>query len=102
MRKPLPEKTFLTYDQVVDRVEAYLDDPATPKVMRKRFESACLLEHPDFSHRMTKYRGELFRIEHFGAMAVEAGAPFPWPFTTWKEAEDFQAFLRLVDKARSK
>jgi hypothetical protein len=99
-RKPLPEKTALTYDQVVKNVQAYLDDDDTPKAMRKRFEAACLLGHSDFSHRMTKYRGELFRIEHFGAMAVEAKAPFPWPFVSWAEAETFLAFKKLAHSVK--
>jgi hypothetical protein len=96
VRKALPTATSLTYDQVVKNVQAYLDHPDTPKGMRKRFESACLMEHSDFSHRMTKYRGELFRIDHFGAMAAEARAPFPWPFVPWSEAETFQAFKKLA------
>ncbi len=78
------------YRDVTKNVEDYLDDPATPRNMRKRFEAACELDHGSFSHRLTGYRNERFQIEHFGAMAAEADAPEPWPFVSWKKAEKFQ------------
>lgn len=80
------------YRDVTTNVEAFLDDPATPKEMRKRFEAACELDHGSFSHRLSEYRNERFQVEHFGAMAEEADAPYPWPFVPWKDAEKFQAW----------
>lgn len=88
--------TRYRYEDVVKRIEAYLDLPEN-KGMRKRFEAACGMDHSSFSHRMSKYRGELFRVEHFGAMAEEARAPEPWPFADWKLAEAFQGFKKLFE-----
>lgn len=82
------------YRDVTKNVEAYLDAPATPDNMRKRFEVACELDHGSFSHRLTEYRKERFAIEHFGAMAHEADAPWPWPFVSWEDAEKVQTHLR--------
>ncbi len=99
-RKLPPGPVRVRYGDVVKNVEDYLSHPDTPADMRKRFEHATGLDHGSFSHRMSEYRNERFQIEHFGAMMHEANAPWPWPFVSWADADDFQAFKRFAARGK--
>ncbi|WP_242394831.1 hypothetical protein [Anaeromyxobacter oryzisoli] len=91
--------TRYRYSDITENVEEYLSKPEN-KGMRKRFEAVCGKDHSAFSHCMSEYRGERFKIEHFGAMAAEANAPEPWPFVSWKLAEAFQGVRALMEATK--
>ncbi len=95
-RPPGPDA--YTYAEVTREIARYL--AKAPRGTKKQFAAACGIDAPGFAHRMTEYRGERFTIEQLGAIAEVAAAKVPWPFVSWETAEAFDAFRKLLEKAK--
>ena len=91
-----PPKTRHTYEDVVLEIRLLLNRAGTGS--QKEAAAAAGLTPSQFSKRMvaTWEKGERFRIEHLGALALWANAPRGWPLIPWAHAEE------LDKRSRSK
>lgn len=81
--EPLPTSRY-SYEAAALEVERLLKRKG--RGSQKQAAAACGLTASQFSKRV--YGVEMFRVEHFGAIADWAGAPTGWPFIPWEIAEE--------------
>jgi hypothetical protein len=95
-RAPSDAPTRYRYEDIVARINWFIDEKDPDEPWRKRFYGVTNLDHTGFSHRMSLKRGMRFTVEQIGAMALEARWPEPFPWVDWDVAEAFQAFKQLA------
>lgn len=95
--KAPPTQPRFSYARVAQEIQAFLD--------RKRGNQAdCAralgMDSGTFRHTMNEREGARFSIEQLSIIAEVANAPAGWPWLSWTEAEEFQAYMRLSPAAR--
>ncbi len=88
MPRPAGPRTPPRYslEDATAEVLAFLNDKVrggTKRGMKARLAAACAMTPSHFSHCLNPGRKEKFRIEDFGSIAEEIGAPAGWPWIPW-------------------
>jgi hypothetical protein len=93
---PSPAPRY-SYERVSEEIHGFLN---RKRGNQARLAEALGIDSGTFRHRMNQKQGQRFSIEDISTIAEVAHAPRGWPWLSWKDAEEFEAYLKLSPAAR--